>query len=959
MPADGTPKQQRDNQAAPRRTKPTERTRLLQQARPHDAFATLLGTHAQSTTLEQAVLLAFALLQDGLPDTTAVYAEAQGAAGWYVHHASRTLTAEHEHQLLLGRPPSTLREVTLAREAYFFPEGDRTAPTTAPDNAALSSGHYPLSFGSQLALLSVVQWNRNTWDPADQGLFLAVGRALNWALARLRAPEHVRTPDRPTDTVHSDAQLAPDVLREFSGLLRDLSLHAAPHALVQRAQQVALSLFPRGYALYYELHAGQWRCQVQLGAPPPELQALIDAGLAYNDAPMLVCAWTRREACYTTQHPEVAPPMSALVGSVGSMASLPVLIEGQPVGVLLVALFQRNVWSAAQRTVLEALVRTLGLAMERAAQLEHLETQRFALQRRNQELEEERAALNAFARFTEASTQPADVTTLARLAVEILRISLRDVSVGYYTLSDGRWKALVLSEDIDGAAASRAREGFLPDTPSFASPFLVRGPSFVDGWNADREGVEHTEDYGAGAQYPYLDGGEPGGLLTMGTRHAHAWTERERLVFRAVGRSLELALERAATTVALQRQAVELEARAQILEAFAALSRDLAFETDRYALIRSAQEIVCRLLPSGYAVYYELHEDLWYPKAQTGNLRSGPLQAMVNAGLPREALGLGTSWAARRPWYQDSFPETAEAPRDLMGHVQARAILPLEIGGNMVGLFCVGLFQERHWTPTDRTVLETAVRNLGLALERAEAVRELQTQQAQLQAANEELEAFAYSVSHDLRTPVRHITGFSSLLRQALGAGLDRKTEKYLSVVEGAAGRMNSLIDAMLELSRTSRLPLRLETVNLAELMEHVRQECEADLAGRQVNWKVSGLPEVQGDRQTLHQVLVNLISNALKYSRTREVSRIDVWAEEHEHGWAIFVRDNGVGFDPAHGSKLFGVFQRLHRQEEFEGTGVGLANVRRIVHRHGGQVWAEGRPEEGATFGFSLPKPG
>ncbi|PYE50962.1 sensor histidine kinase [Deinococcus yavapaiensis] len=233
----------------------------------------------------------------------------------------------------------------------------------------------------------------------------------------------------------------------------------------------------------------------------------------------------------------------------------------------------------------------------------------------------------------------------------------------------------------------------------------------------------------------------------------------------------------------------------------------------------------------------------------------------------------------------------------------------------------------------------------------------LKEQTAALAHANEELEAFAYGVAHDLRTPLRHIASFNALLRTSLGSGVNEKSARYLQVVDQAAARMSKLIDAMLELSRTSRQPLRMGLVDFGALVASVREELEAEAPERPVTWHVEPLPLMLGDSDLLRQVMLNLLANAVKYTRVQARAVIEVRVEEHPEEWRVLVRDNGVGFDSKYADKLFNVFQRLHRQEDFEGTGVGLANVRRIVHRHGGRVWAEGMPNEGATFGFTLPK--
>jgi len=222
--------------------------------------------------------------------------------------------------------------------------------------------------------------------------------------------------------------------------------------------------------------------------------------------------------------------------------------------------------------------------------------------------------------------------------------------------------------------------------------------------------------------------------------------------------------------------------------------------------------------------------------------------------------------------------------------------------------------------------------------------------------ANEELEAFSYSVSHDLRAPLRHIAGFADMLGKH-ATTLDDKGKRYLKTISEAAQRMGHLIDDLLTFSRIGRVELRHAQVDLATLIEEVKQALQPEMAGRIVHWEVGELPAVRADPNLLRQVLVNLLGNAIKYTRKRAEARIAVGCAPSEPGeTVVFIRDNGAGFDMKYADKLFGVFQRLHSAAEFDGTGVGLANVRRIVVRHGGRTWAEAGVEEGATFYFSLP---
>ena len=236
--------------------------------------------------------------------------------------------------------------------------------------------------------------------------------------------------------------------------------------------------------------------------------------------------------------------------------------------------------------------------------------------------------------------------------------------------------------------------------------------------------------------------------------------------------------------------------------------------------------------------------------------------------------------------------------------------------------------------------------------------QELAKRSSALEASNKELEAFAYSISHDLRAPLRHTAGFAELLRKSAAASLDEKSQRYLKMIQEAANRMGSLIDDLLAFSRISRAEAHYSKLSLQQLVQEAMAEVGQDAGDHQIIWKIDPLPEWYGDRPMLRLALVNLISNAVKFSRTRSQAKIEIGCTEHDHKHVVlFVRDNGVGFDMKYSNKLFGVFQRLHPQEAFEGTGIGLATVQRIVHRHGGRIWAEGTVGGGATFYFSLSK--
>jgi light-regulated signal transduction histidine kinase (bacteriophytochrome) len=227
-----------------------------------------------------------------------------------------------------------------------------------------------------------------------------------------------------------------------------------------------------------------------------------------------------------------------------------------------------------------------------------------------------------------------------------------------------------------------------------------------------------------------------------------------------------------------------------------------------------------------------------------------------------------------------------------------------------------------------------------------------------LQAANQELEAFTYMVSHDLQAPLRHISSFAKLLQRAQEIPLDENNKYYTDQIIGSVTKMAALFGDLLNFSKAGRAALNRVEVDLGELTREVQRELQADWPERDIVWEIEELPMAKADRTLLRQVLVNLISNALKYTQTRSQTRIHVGTQRSDTEHVMFIRDNGVGFDPQEASRLFQPFQRLHSEQEFSGSGIGLASVARIILRHGGRVWAQATPGEGACFFFALPKP-
>jgi len=226
---------------------------------------------------------------------------------------------------------------------------------------------------------------------------------------------------------------------------------------------------------------------------------------------------------------------------------------------------------------------------------------------------------------------------------------------------------------------------------------------------------------------------------------------------------------------------------------------------------------------------------------------------------------------------------------------------------------------------------------------------------AELTAANEELEAFSASVTHDLRGPLQLIDGYSEILTDTYGHALDAEAKKYVQRIHASAQEMDRIIEDLLKLSRLGRQELKLQRTNLNEIIQSILADMESVTQARKIEWNIGELQEAECDRGLIKQVLANLISNAVKYTRQRDLAVIEIGQTVIQGERVICVRDNGAGFDMKLADKLFGAFQRLHRQDEFEGTGVGLATVRRIVQKHGGRIWVEAELNKGATFYFTL----
>jgi signal transduction histidine kinase len=356
---------------------------------------------------------------------------------------------------------------------------------------------------------------------------------------------------------------------------------------------------------------------------------------------------------------------------------------------------------------------------------------------------------------------------------------------------------------------------------------------------------------------------------------------------------------------------------------------------------------------------------LWNEPENQLIIRASTEPDALPPGQVVESEAIRHSWETRTPLLghipADFTPE--QTPIAVALAASATMIVPIMTQDRTWGVLQVFNRRKSLFAEDDISLLTLFAEQTAIALgyatlvtDQQDLIHQLSQHTRLLETAYKELESFSYSVSHDLRSPLRHISGYMELLQKHLADSLDDKGRRYINITLEEAIRMGVLIDDLLAFSRFGRTELHHTQVDFNQLVQDVITDFSHELKDRTINWHIHPLPLVQGDRSMLRLVWGNLISNALKFTRGQPQTEIEIGSEVADDELVFFIRDNGAGFDMQYLGQLFGVFQRLHKTTDFEGTGIGLATVRRIILRHGGRTWAEGKEGEGATFYFTFP---
>ncbi len=743
------------------------------------------------------------------------------------------------------------------------------------------------------------------------------------------------------------SQIVPEALLTFVRFTEAASHASDVASLADIALTTLQDVLPGSSGVLYTRTDARWHPLRWTADLTPDRLALIGQGLPLG-TPLLTRLQQASEAVFVNGGCASLP--ADVQAAFPAVAAYPVHQEGELCAVLAVALRDASRWTPTQEALIRALGRSFALLYGRVTAAEELRRQRTLAEGREH-------ILNVLARLTaDFTAAPDDCALIEQVQTEVLRL-LPAGHAAYWEPDGARWQLRVHVNDVGHAELMALMRAGMPqgETPTLDVPWTTGRPLYQSAYPAGRDvAADMTRHIHAIAALPVGQGSARRGVINFTTFAPHDWSKVDQALLETLAQGLGLALERGSHLRQLDEERASLAA-------FAAFTEAVGTERDHLRLARQAVHLLTTTLPGLSGTFYTRSAEQWVAQVWSDDIDPEVL-AQLRAGVSVLAPDFARAAQSGQVVFADDWDA---AGNDLpeAGMYQTAAFIPLVIEGNTQQLLAAGLRHRRTFTERERGVIRAVAQGLTLALERSTSVATLAARSAQVERANqdlaalnEELEAFTYSASHDLRTPVRHIQGFVDVALRALEQDQPQKAQQKLTVVRGAAGRLTTMIDAMLTLSRLGRQPLHRAPCALGALVSRAQQDAQQAFPAQAVQWDVAPLPTVWGDPALLLQALTHLLSNAVKFSQGDGPARIRVWAEAQPGQVCVSVQDQGVGFDMAYAGRLFGAFQRLHPQPDFAGTGVGLAAARRIVMRHGGRIWAQGTPGHGATFSFTLP---
>lgn len=709
-------------------------------------------------------------------------------------------------------------------------------------------------------------------------------------------------------------------------------------------------VLPGSSGVFYTRTASSWQPLRWTADLTPEFLTVLQRGLP-RDTALLTRLHQTKAPVFTDGQCAALP--AEFHATYPTVAAYPVYQHGELCAVLVVALRDSAPWTPEREALVRALGRSFALLYDRVTAAEQVQRQRALAEGRER-------ILDVLARVTaDFTTAQDDCALIRQVQTEVLRL-LPAGHAAYWEPVGARWHLRAHVNDVGHAELMALMRAGMPmdATPTLDVPWSTGRPLYQDAYPAGRDvAAEMTTHIHAIAALPIGQGEARRGVINFTTFAPYQWSKVDQALLETLAQGLWLALERAS-------HLRQLEEERASLAAFAAFTEAVGTEQDNVKLAEQAVTLLTSTLSGLSATFYELLGDQWVARVWSDDIDPDVL-TQLKAGVPVLTPDFARATQSGEIVFADHWDAAGNA-LPAAGMYRTAAFIPLVVDGETRQLLAAGLQHRSTFTERERGIIRAVAQGLTLALERAIRVVALASRTAQVERANqdlaalnEELEAFTYSASHDLRTPVRHVQGFVDVALRALDQDQPLKARQKMTVVKDAAARMTTMIDALLALSRLGRQPLHLGPCALDTLVRRAQQDTQQEFPEQSVQWDVASLPVVWGDPALLLQALTNLLSNAVKFSQRQPLARIRIWAETRPGQVIVSVQDQGAGFDMSYATRLFGAFQRLHTQEEFAGTGVGLATAKRIIMRHGGQIWAQSAPGQGATFSFAVPANG